>query len=245
MCALALTAAALCPHPIALVPGLSADPDGRWASLRTACLDAAALLGIPVIGGPQAPGPDAAQLVVIVGGDHVTRSFDPSRAYSSLLGAGVWWTSGWGQAAEDPQPLPLSLSLGYWLLTASRPGNAGMITCDIAIEAVNFDAAPQECITLGADLAARAERVAFIVMGEGIACVPPARRTADLMQSDNAFRSALESADTDSLRQQGYTTMTGRAPWQVLAGAAGAAVFDTRTHESKPHNAPVISWRRR
>lgn len=146
-----------------LVPGLTAVSDDRWAPLRTACLNAVAQLRIPVTGGAHVRGPDAPQLVVIVGGDQVTRRFDSTTAYASLLGAGVWWESGWGQAAEDPQPLPLSLSLGYWLLTASRPG---------------------------------------------------------------------------------YTTMTGRAPWQVLAGAAGTAAFDTRIHGSAPHNAPVISWRR-
>lgn len=244
MCAVGLIAAALCPHPMALVPELTTDPDDRWASLRAACLDAVAQLGIPVAGGPQEPLAEAAQLVVIVGGDHVTGGFDPARAYASLLGAGVWWKSGWGQAVEDPQPLPLSLSLGHWLLTASRPGNTGIITCDVAFEAVNFEASPQECFTLGADLAARAERVAFIVMGEGVTCAPPARRTSDLMESDNAFREALECADIESLRRLGYATMTGRAPWQVLAGAAGTAAFDTRTHRSTPHDALVISWRR-
>lgn len=241
---MALTAAALCPHPMALVPELATGPDDRWASLRAACLDAVAQLDIPVAGGPQKPMPKAAQLVVIVGGDHVTRSFDPAAAYASLVGSGVWWTSGWGQAAVDPQPLPLSLSLGYWLLTASRPGNTGMITCDVAFEAVNFDTSPQECLALGVQLAARAERVAFIVMGEGMTCVPPAGRTADLIESDNAFREALECADTESLRRLGYATLTGRAPWQVLAGAADAAAFDTRTHGSAPHDALVISWRR-
>ena len=229
---------------MALVPELTTDPDDRWASLRAACLDAVAALDIPVAGGPQGPAPEAAQLVVIVGGDHVTRSFDPARAYASLLGAGVWWKSGWGQAAEDPQPLPLSLRLGYWLLSASRPGNTGVITCDVAFEAVNFDASPPECFMLGEQLAARAERVAFIVMGEGVTCVPPAYRTADLMQSDTAFRDALEGADTGSLRRLGYTKMTGRAPWQVLAGAAGNDVFVTRTHGSAPNGASVISWRR-
>ncbi|MGA9374429.1 MAG: hypothetical protein WBV64_05275, partial [Mycobacterium sp.] len=238
------TAAALCPHPMELVPGLTAVSDDRWAPLRTACLNAVAQLGIPVAGGAHVRGPDAPQLVVIVGGDQVTRRFDSTTAYASLLGAGVWWESGWGQAAEDPQPLPLSLSLGYWLLTASRPGNTGMIACDVEFEAVNFHASPQACLTLGAQLAARAERVAFIVMGEGMTCVPPAHRTVDLMQSDAAFRDALEGANTESLRRLGYTTMTGRAPWQVLAGAAGTAAFDTRIHGSAPHNAPVISWRR-
>lgn len=244
MCAVGLIAAALCPHPMALVPELTTDPDDRWASLRAACLDAVAQLGIPVAGGPQLPVPEAAELVVIVGGDHVTGGFDPARAYASLLGAGVWWKSGWGQAVEDPQPLPLSLSLGSWLLTASRPENTGIITCDVAFEAVNFEASPQECFTLGADLAARAERVAFIVMGEGVTCVPPAHRTTDLMESDNAFREALECADIESLRSLGCATLTGRAPWQVLAGAAGTAAFDTRTHGSARHAGFVISWRR-
>lgn len=218
---------------MALVPELTTDPDDRWASLRAACLDAVAALDIPVAGGPQGPAPEAAQLVVIVGGDHVTRSFDPARAYASLLGAGVWWKSGWGQAAEDPQPLPLSLSLGYWLLSASRPGNTGVITCDVAFEAVNFDASPPECFMLGEQLAARAERVAFIVMGEGVTCVPSAYRTADLMQSDTAFRDALEGADTGSLRRLGYTKMTGRAPgryWPVLRVTTCSSPAPTDPH---------------
>lgn len=241
---MALTAAALCPHPMELVPGLTAEPDEQRAPLRAACLDAVAQLDIPVTASPQVRAPEAAQLVVVLGGDHVTGSLDPGRAYASLLGAGDWWMYGWGQAAVDPQPLPLSLSVGYWLLTASRPGGTGLITCDVAFEAVNFEASPHECFALGVDLAARAERIAFIVMGEGVVCVPPARRTDDLMESDIAFREALEGADTESLRCLGYATMTGRAPWHVLAGAAGTAVFDTRIHQSAPHTGSVISWRR-
>lgn len=146
---MALTAAALCPHPIALVPELAAEPQEEWAELRAACREAVAQLNFPVAGGPHTPSPHATQLVVIVGADHATRSFDPSTAYASLQNAGVWWTFGWGQDTADSQPLPLTLSLGDWLLTSSRPGNSGIITCTVAFEAVDYRATPQECTNLG------------------------------------------------------------------------------------------------
>lgn len=84
----------------------------------------------------------------------------------------------------------------------------------------------------------------MIAMGEALSCVPPAHRTADLRRTDTLIRSALEHADTDALRRLRYTTMTGRAPWQVLAGAACTDAFNARTHRCALHTAPAISWSR-
>ncbi|MBP2191114.1 hypothetical protein [Nocardia goodfellowii] len=130
----------------------------------------------------------AAQLLVLVGGDETTRTFDPAAAYPSLRVHGIDWQSGWGQTHTDPEPLPLSLSVGEWLLHFGRP--PGMLTADVEYQAVCFDATPQECATLGRDLATRAERVAMLVLVGGTA-----------LRGD----------------------ATGRAAWQVLAGAAEGA----------------------
>lgn len=229
-----LISAAVCPHPTMLIPDVAG---GRceWNPLRDACREAVGRLQIPVVGGGHEPSPDAPQLVAIVGGDDSTRSFDPAGAYPSLFASGIRWRSGWGQDADDPQPLPLTLSIGYWLLMSSRPGGKGMIIADGAFESIRFDASLEECAALGRDLAGRAERVALIVIGEGSTCMTASDRAHNANEADvydGAVMRALEEGDYDTLGRLGEHSlaMTGRAPWRVLAGAAAGRRFEGRLH---------------
>jgi hypothetical protein len=59
-------------------------------------------------------------VVVIVGGAEVTRSYDPSGAYASLRAAGMDWEYG-GEGSGPPEPMPPTVSIGYWLLTTAKP----------------------------------------------------------------------------------------------------------------------------
>lgn len=231
---MALVSAAICPHPMMLIPDIAGDTDRKWRRLRDACLESVRRLNIPIFGGGQAIAWNAPHLVVIVGGDDTTRSFDPACAYGSLWSSGVRWNYGWGVDSEDPQPLPLSLTLGYWLMLNSRLGDRGVIVSDGAFQAVDFGASSRECVELGRDLAGRAERVAMIVMGEGSTCLTAADWAWNAERgrlSDRHVLRALSDGDADALaRIELHGTATGRAAWQVLAGAAGDQRFHGHLH---------------
>ena len=216
-----------------LIPDLAGESSGEWERLRAACVESVRQLRVPVYDGSRAPSADAPHLVVIVGGDDTTRSFDPANAYGSLLSNGVFWEYGW--EGSEPQPLPLSLTLGYWLVVSSKP--AGIMVASFAFEAIDFDASPRECAALGQDLAGRAERVAMLVMGEGSTCMTAtarAKRGEQAKLCDATVLRALENADADALGRldpmEFRPTATGRAAWQVLAGAAAGHPFQGRLH---------------
>jgi hypothetical protein len=197
-----LTAAAVCPHPPLLVPEVTGGPGGAdLAVLRENCRAAVATLAEAA--------PDV--LVVVGGGDQTVRF--PDDAAGSLAGYGVPLTIG-----DGPPVLPLSLTVGRWLLGGSSAVWQG----------VAADATPEECLLLGAELAGLAPRVAILAMGDG-----PARRArrapglvdADADRYDKQVANALVTADAGLLAdldpgQDAELFIAGRAAWQVLAGAA-------------------------
>lgn len=96
-----LVAAAVCPHPPLLVPGVGAGASGELDGLRAAC-DAA-------VDGLVAAAPD---VVVVVGcADAVGPS--PAGAWGSLTAYGVDVPVG---TCTGPASLSLSLTIGRWLL---------------------------------------------------------------------------------------------------------------------------------
>jgi hypothetical protein len=198
-----LTAAAICPHPPLLIPEVTGGADdAELTALRAACQAAVAALA------------DADMLVVVGGGDRTVRY--PDNAAGSLADFGVPFSIG----AGAPE-LPLSLTIGRWLL-GSRP------VASVVWQAVATDAGPDECLLLGAQLAALAPRVAMLALGDG-----PGRRArrapgaidADADRYDKQVAWALGTADAGLLadldpRHDSELFIAGRAAWQVLAGAA-------------------------
>jgi hypothetical protein len=194
-----LTAAAVCPHPPLLIPAATGRGTGELDEFRAACRAAVAtLVGADV-------------LVVVGGGDRTVRY--PEDAAGSLAGYGVPVSIGEG----DPV-LPLSLTVGRWLL-----GSRTAVWQGIAA-----DAAPDDCLLLGAGLAGLAPSVAILAMGDG-----PGRRArrapgaidADADRYDKQVTTALSTGDAGLLadldpRDDGDLFAAGRAAWQVLAGAA-------------------------
>jgi hypothetical protein len=247
---MSLISAAICPHPMALIPDVGGEAGASWEQLRRACADAVRQLAAPVWDGKRSPSVAAPHLIVIVGGDELTRRFEPSGAYGSLRSSGVNWEYGWGSDSDVAQPLPLSLTVGYWLLMSSKI--AGIIVADIEFQAISFDASPQQCAEVGQDLAGRAKKVAMLVMAEGSTCMGATARTCwadQAKQCDAKVLRALEHADVDALSRlnaaEFRATATGRAAWQVLAGAAGGHPFQGRIHlgtEESDLGYFVASW---
>jgi hypothetical protein len=230
-----LIAAAVCPHPPLLIPevtgGLGPAAAGGQASrvvppganrvtgasgasqpgaselrrLRAACRDAVAVL--------LAAAPD---LLVVTGGARHTAEY-PAGVGGSLADFAVPFTTGAGSG------LPLSLTIGKWLLAA-----AGARIPRAAWWGIASGAAPGECLRLGEKLAALAPRVALLAMGDG-----PGRRARGVPGAadpgvgryDDQVAAALAGADPGALaaldpRQDEELFVAGRAAWQVLAGAA-------------------------
>jgi hypothetical protein len=202
-----LIAAAVCPHPPLLIPEATGAPgagDAGLRRLRAACHQAVAAL--------LTERPD---LIAVVGDTGQTAEYPP-RMPGSLHDFGIPF----GQ--HGPPFLPLSLTIGKWLLSRHPAPRA-------AWWGIASDAAPAECLRLGGKLAALAPRVALLAMGDG-----PARRARaapgaadpEADRYDERVAGALAAADPGALaaldpRQDGPLEVAGRAAWQVLAGAAG------------------------
>ncbi|MBT2209419.1 hypothetical protein [Actinomadura sp. NEAU-AAG7] len=228
-----LVSAAVCPHPPVLVPAMAGEAAPELDAVRAACGEAVRRLGAGYADAslrpPRLRAPEVDALVV-VGGAPETRAYGPS-ALATLRPYGLDWTSPTGPAEAAAEPLPLSLSIGHWLLRREDAGDGARY------EAVAFDAPPEDCLALGRRLAGSAERVALLVMGDASACrseKAPGYLDERAAAYDASVASALAKADAVALAalDAGVSRelqAAGRAAWQVLAGAAGAAP-GRRTH---------------
>jgi len=236
-----LIAAAVCPHPPLLIPEATGAPgaaDPELNRLRAACRNAvAALLAEP------------SDLIVVAGGAERTAEFPPHTP-GRLHDFGIPFTI--GPEPGDAEPLPLSLTIGKWLLAEHGAPPA-------AWWGIASDAPPAECLQLGEKLAALAPRVALLAMGDGPgrrARAAPHAADPEADRYDHQVARALAAADPAALaaldsREDRPLGIAGRAAWQVLAGAAGEEqgqdAFDA---ELRYRGAPfevsyvVASWRR-
>ncbi|GAB2847186.1 class III extradiol dioxygenase subunit B-like domain-containing protein [Actinoallomurus bryophytorum] len=218
-----LTSAAVCPHPPLLVPQVAGGAAPELDGLRAACAEAVRRL--------------SGDLVVVVGSGPLTRDFGGDAA-GSLRPYGPDITVGSG----DPV-LPLSLTIGRWLL-GERPA---------LYRAVAQDAPAESCARLGEELAGLAGSVALLVMGDGSACRTeraPGYLDERAEGFDAGVARALAEADTGALARLDATVAAellaaGRAPWQVLAGAArGARLTGEILADEAPYGVGylVASW---
>ncbi|HEY3556951.1 MAG TPA: class III extradiol dioxygenase subunit B-like domain-containing protein [Kribbella sp.] len=216
-----VVAAAVCPHPPLIVPELASGAAPELDPLRTACWAAidtlASATSILVVGS----GPVAATYAGDAGG-----SFGPYGAPDVRVGSGS-------------PVLPLSLSVGGWLLERSKAA-----TLPRRYVAVPADDAPLQCVELGASIAAGNERVGLLVMGDGSARRSdhaPAHLHPRAEIFDETVAKALQDKDLDVLEALDPDLATvlqaaGRAPWQVLAGAlAGTSLSGDLTYNAAPY----------
>jgi hypothetical protein len=229
-----LVAAAVCPHPPLIVPEIAVGAAAETADLRAACDAAvAALLS------------SAAESLVIVGADDTTREYQ--RPFRGSLAR-------WGAPAADvpgEDRLPLSLLIGAWLLGRgpSYAGAARMV-------GVDPDEPPAACAELGERLGSD-RPWALLAMGDGSACrglKSPGYDDPRAEPYDRDVARALAGADVDALLAldpalSAQLKAAGRAPWQVLAGAARAAGGPWRgelTYDAAPYGVAylVATWQR-
>jgi len=187
--------------------------------LRRACLEAAlALLHAK---------PD---MITVVGVADSTRPFDPDgeldvAAYAPALRSGRLRAGalvhGSNQTPAKAEALPLPLGLGSRLL--DQAGYAG----ERLLYAVGERERPADCAALGGRLAAAGERAALLVMADGSArrgLKAPGYLDLRSAPFDAEVERAVRAGDMPGLLaldpELALELMaTGRAAWQVLAGA--------------------------
>ncbi|MEW1634600.1 class III extradiol dioxygenase subunit B-like domain-containing protein [Streptomyces sp. NPDC093801] len=233
-----LVAAAVCPAPPLLVPEVAAGAAAELDAARTACSDALAVLA--------ASRPDV--LVVVGAADDDHQGPYPQGSRGGFHGFGVDAEVRLGEGEEGPRLLPASLAVGAWLLGRARWGAAPVEGLAVA---ASLEAA--RCLETGRELAAADERVALLVMGDGSACrtlKAPGYLDDRAAAFDAAAGRALGSADTGALAGldpvlAAELQVAGRAPWQVLAGAAeGAGLGGRLLYEEAPYGVGyfVAAW---
>jgi hypothetical protein len=198
---------AVVPEPPLLVPELATGAAAETAALRTACREAAARLA------------EASSEWIVVGADGGGRRTVGPGIRGSFIGFGADVTVALGPDASDPADpdLPLPLLVAGWL----RPDGV-----TVRGELVAPDTAPGDCLALGAALAA--EDAALLVVGDGAAthtAKAPGHLDERAGPFDEAVAAALRTGDPDALAAldpdlAAQLWSSGRAPWQVLAGAA-------------------------
>jgi hypothetical protein len=245
-----LVAAAVCPCPPLLVPAVAAGAAPELDAARAACTDALGVLA--------AARPD--RLVVIGPADESGRGPHAEGTPGSFRGFGVELdvrlgreqavegNAVGGTSAGGERALPPSLAVAAWLLERTGWSDAPIEGLGVA-EPIDAE----RCIEVGREIAARAGRVALLVMGDASACrtvKAPGYLDERAEPFDAEVARALGAADVAALNalDAGLARelkVSGRAPWQVLAGAAEDAGLDgALLYEDAPYGVGyvVAAW---
>ncbi|MDN3021278.1 class III extradiol dioxygenase subunit B-like domain-containing protein [Streptomyces sp. S.PB5] len=243
-----LVAAAVCPCPPLLVPEVAAGAAPELDAARAACTDALGVLA--------AARPDL--LVVLGPAEQSGRGTHPGGTAGSFRGFGVDLDVrlGTGDGADEStdqgaaagRELPPSLAVAAWLLERT-----GWSDAPIEGLGVGEPLAAERCIEVGREIAARASRVALLVMGDASACrtlKAPGYLDERAAPFDAEVARALGAADVAALAALDVELafelkVSGRAPWQVLAGAAeGAGLGGELLYEDAPYGVGyvVATW---
>ncbi|GAA2771244.1 class III extradiol dioxygenase subunit B-like domain-containing protein [Streptomyces rameus] len=235
-----LVAAAVSPCPPLLVPEIAAGAAPELDAARAACSDALGMLA--------AARPDVLVVVGTAGQGGLGRF--PQGAPGTFRGFGVHLDVHLGPVGHTvpERALPTSLAVGAWLL--ERTGWA-----DAPIEGLGVAESlePERCAETGRELAGRAGRVALLVMGDASSCrtlKAPGYLDERAAPFDAEAARALGAADLAALRalDPGLAQelkAAGRAPWQILAGAAeNANLTGSLLYEDAPYGVGylVATW---
>ncbi len=181
-----LVAAAVCPCPPLLVPEVAGGAAPEMDAARAACYDAVGVLA--------AARPD--QLYVIGPAEQPGRGPHPQGARGSFAGFGVPLEVSLGKGEPAKRELPPSLTVGAWLL--ERTDWTG---CPVEGLGIGEPLARSRCVETGRELAAAADRVALLVMGDGSNC-----RT---LKAPGYFDDRAAAFDAQAARALGTADTTG------------------------------------
>ncbi|GGY25816.1 class III extradiol dioxygenase subunit B-like domain-containing protein [Streptomyces djakartensis] len=231
-----LVAAAVCPCPPLLVPAVAAGAAPELDAARAACSDAMGVIAAARPGRLVVVGPMAGA---------GTETF-PEGTRGSFRGFGVDLDVRLGAAAgaDAERRLPYSLAVAAWLL--ERTQRSGVPVEGLG---VGERLGPERCVRIGREVAARDERVALLVMGDASACrtlKAPGYLDERAAPFDRELARALGAADLPALNAMDTglareLKVSGRAPWQVLAGAAeGAGLGGSLLYEDAPYGVGYI-----
>ncbi|MYV48242.1 class III extradiol dioxygenase subunit B-like domain-containing protein [Streptomyces sp. SID2888] len=237
-----LVAAAVCPCPPLLVPEVAAGAAPELDDARAACADALGVLA--------AARPD--RLVIVGPAEENGHGSYPEGACGSFRRFGValdvrLGTGGTRPDAAGPE-LPPSLAVAAWLLESR-----GWADAPVEGLGVTQSLAPERCAELGAELAGREARTALLVMGDASACrtlKAPGYLDERAAGFDAEVARALGAVDLPALASLDAVLARelqarGRAPWQILAGAAeGAGLSGALLYEDAPYGVGylVATW---
>ncbi|MFF8576653.1 class III extradiol dioxygenase subunit B-like domain-containing protein [Streptomyces sp. NPDC015408] len=235
-----LVAAAVCPCPPLLVPEVAAGAAPELDAARAACTDALGVLA--------AARPD--RLVVVGPADSAGPETYPQGTPGSFRGFGVDLDVRLGPDTGAATPaagseLPYGFAVGAWLLART-----GWSHAPVEGVGVGEDLPAERCAALGRDLAGRAGRVVLLVLGDASACrtlKAPGYLDERAAPFDAAAGRALGAADVTALAGLDVALarelkVSGRAPWQVLAGAAGATgLSGTLLYEDAPYGVGYVA----
>ncbi|WP_406839177.1 class III extradiol dioxygenase subunit B-like domain-containing protein [Streptomyces sp. AHU1] len=246
-----LVAAAVCPCPPLFVPEVAAGAAPELDAARAACTDALGVLA--------ASRPD---LLVVVGpAEKSGRGPHPEGARGSFGGFGVdldvrlgrpdtqGTAPGTGAGPASPErELPSSLAVAAWLLERT-----GWSDAPVEGLGVGEPLEAERCVQTGRQIGGRAGRVALLVMGDASACrtlKAPGYLDERAQDFDAEVARALAAADVEALKTLDTSLAyelkaAGRAPWQVLAGAAeGAGLGGALLYDDAPYGVGylVAAW---
>lgn len=237
-----LVAAAVCPCPPLLVPDVAAGAAPELAAARAACTDALGVLA--------ASRPD---LLIVVGpAEESGHGPHPEGTRGSFRGFGVDLDVRLGAGPSRPgateRELPPSLAVAAWLLERT-----GWSDAPVEGLGVGEPLAAERCIQVGGEIVAQTGRVALLVMGDASACrtlKAPGYLDDRAAGFDAEVARALGAADVAALKALDAELAhelqaSGRAPWQVLAGAAeGADLGGALLYEDAPYGVGymVAAW---
>ncbi|MGW5652830.1 class III extradiol dioxygenase subunit B-like domain-containing protein [Streptomyces humi] len=243
-----LVAAAVCPCPPLLVPEVAAGAAPELDTARAACADALGVLAaarpdlLLVVGPAERPG----RGVFPQGSRGTFRGYGVG--IDVHLGAGPPAGARTGDGVAGERELPGSLAVGAWLL--ERAGWAG---APVEALGVGEPLEADRCVATGRELAGRAARVAMLVMGDASACrtlKAPGYLDERAAPFDAEAARALGTADLAAIKDLDTglafrLKASGRAPWQVLAGAAeGAGLAGALLYDDAPYGVGylVATW---
>ncbi|MEU6452098.1 class III extradiol dioxygenase subunit B-like domain-containing protein [Streptomyces sp. NPDC046979] len=235
-----LVAAAVCPCPPLLVPEVAAGAAPELEAARAACTDALGVLA--------AARPD--RLVVVGPADSAGPEIYPQGTPGSFRGFGVDLDVRLGPDTGAATPaagseLPYGFAVGAWLLART-----GWSHAPVEGVGVGEDLPAERCAAVGRELAGRAGRMALLVLGDASACrtlKAPGYLDERAAPFDGAAGRALGAADVTALAGLDVALarqlkVSGRAPWQVLAGAAGdTGLSGTLLYEDAPYGVGYVA----